>query len=70
MPYGSIPDLTVGMRMLLHQNGFKIWDSEDWKLRSPRYVQVTIQQQFNHYTTQYNKAKKAFYESAGLKVNG
>ncbi|WP_085522728.1 polysaccharide deacetylase family protein [Tuberibacillus sp. Marseille-P3662] len=46
LPYGSIPYLTVGMRSLLDQNGFKIWDwnvdSKDWELKDQRFVHKTI----------------------------
>lgn len=46
LPYGSIPYLTIDMRMLLDQKGFKIWDwtvdSKDWELKNQRFVQKTI----------------------------
>ena len=48
LPYGSIPYLTEGMRYVLDQNAFKVWDwnvdSRDWKLKDERYVQHTIQE--------------------------
>lgn len=46
LPYGSIPYLSMDMRMLLDQKGFKIWDwtvdSKDWELKNQRFVQKTI----------------------------
>ena len=48
LPYGSIPYLTEGMRYVLDQNAFKVWDwnvdSRDWELKDERYVQHTIQE--------------------------
>jgi peptidoglycan/xylan/chitin deacetylase (PgdA/CDA1 family) len=47
LPYGSIPYLTEGMRYILDQNAFNVWDwnvdSRDWELKDERYVQHTIQ---------------------------
>lgn len=46
LPYGSIPYLTIDMRLLLGEQHFKIWDwtvdSDDWSLKDQRYVQKTI----------------------------
>ena len=48
LPYGSIPYLTEGMRYVLDQNAFNVWDwnvdSRDWELKDERYVQHTIQE--------------------------
>lgn len=48
LPYGSIPYLTIAMRIPLSQQDFKIWDwnvdSKDWKYHNGRYVQHTIKQ--------------------------
>ncbi|GIN74657.1 hypothetical protein J14TS2_51320 [Bacillus sp. J14TS2] len=47
LPYGSIPYLTMDMRVHLDQQGFKIWDwnidSEDWALKDKRFVNKVIQ---------------------------
>lgn len=47
LPYGSFPYLTEGMRYVLDQNDFKVWDwnvdSFDWKFSDSQYVQHTIQ---------------------------
>lgn len=46
LPYGSIPYLTEGMRYVLDQNDFMVWDwnvdSRDWEFNDGRYVQYTI----------------------------
>jgi peptidoglycan-N-acetylglucosamine deacetylase len=48
LPYGSIPYLTEGMRYVLDQNAFNVWDwnvdSRDWELNDERYVQHTIRE--------------------------
>lgn len=48
LPYGSIPYLTEGMRYILDQNDFIVWDwnvdSLDWELKDKRYIQHTIKE--------------------------
>ncbi|GIN56881.1 hypothetical protein J8TS2_12000 [Lederbergia ruris] len=51
LPYGSVPYLTMDMRVHLDKHGFKIWDwnvdSEDWALKDNRFVNKVIQETDN-----------------------